>query len=36
MEEYNEDSLATGGICPSESPAGAGFFFVEKKDKSVH
>ena len=36
MEEYIEDSLATGGICPSASPAGAWFFFVEKKDKTLH
>ncbi|KAM9421437.1 uncharacterized protein ACWYII_021537 [Salvelinus alpinus] len=30
MEEYIEESLATGGVCPSASPACAGFFFVEK------
>lgn len=34
MEEYISNSLAAGLICPSSSPAGAGFFFVEKKDKS--
>lgn len=32
MENYIGDSLATGFICPSSSPAGAGFFFMEKKD----
>jgi hypothetical protein len=35
MEEYNEDSLAAGSIHCSASPAGAGFFFVEKKDKTL-
>jgi hypothetical protein len=30
-----EDYLAAGGIHPSASPAGTGFFFVEKKDKTV-
>lgn len=35
METYINDSLAAGIICPSSSPAGAGFFFVEKKDKSL-
>lgn len=33
METYIEDSLAAGFIHPSASPAGAGFFFVEKKPK---
>lgn len=35
MEEYIKSSLQTGIICPPSSPAGAGFFFVEKKDKSL-
>ena len=35
MEKYINDSLAAGLIRPSSSPAGAGFFFVEKKDKSL-
>ena len=35
MEEYIGDSLAAGIICPSSSPAGRGFFFVEKKDKTL-
>lgn len=30
METYIEHSLATGFICPSSSPAGAGFFFEER------
>ena len=32
MEEYIKDSMSAGIIRPSSSPAGAGFFFVEKKD----
>lgn len=35
METYIEDSLAAGCIHPSASPAGAGFFFVEKRDKTL-
>lgn len=35
MSTYIKDSLAAGIIRPSSSPAGAGFFFVEKKDKSL-
>ena len=35
MEAYITDSLATGLIRPSSSPLGAGFFFVEKKVKSL-
>ena len=35
MEKYIGDSLAAGIICPSSSPAGAGFFFVSKKDSSL-
>ena len=35
MEEYIEDSLVTGAVCPSASPTGAEFFFVEKKDKNL-
>eukprot|EP00063_Salmo_salar_P080830 XP_014055665.1 PREDICTED: uncharacterized protein LOC106604999 [Salmo salar] len=35
MEEYIEDSLAVGSVRPSASPAGAGFFFVGKKDKTL-
>lgn len=34
MEEYINSSLQTGIIRPSSSPVGAGFFFVEKKDKT--
>ncbi|KAL4007989.1 hypothetical protein ACER0C_001841 [Sarotherodon galilaeus] len=35
MERYITDSLASGIIRPSTSPLGAGFFFVEKKDKTL-
>lgn len=35
MKKYVSESLAAGLIRPSSSPAGAGFFFVEKKDKSL-
>ncbi|KAI3361597.1 hypothetical protein L3Q82_013737 [Scortum barcoo] len=35
MEAYINDFLAAGIIRPSSSPAGAGFFFVEKKDKTL-
>ena len=32
METYIQEALAAGHIRPSTSPAGAGFFFVDKKD----
>ena len=35
MEDYINDSLPAGIIRPSSSPAEAGFFFVQKKDKSL-
>ncbi|KAL4007327.1 hypothetical protein ACER0C_001179 [Sarotherodon galilaeus] len=35
MERYITDSLSAGLIRPSTSPLGAGFFFVQKKDKSL-
>ena len=35
METYVNDSLAAGIIRPSTSPAGAGVFFVAKKDKTL-
>lgn len=35
METYISDSLAAGIIRPSSSPVGAGFFFVERKGKSL-
>jgi len=35
LEKYISDSLASGFIRPSYSPAGAGFFFVGKKDGSL-
>uniref|UniRef100_A0A3B3I5Q0 Ty3 transposon capsid-like protein domain-containing protein n=1 Tax=Oryzias latipes TaxID=8090 RepID=A0A3B3I5Q0_ORYLA len=36
MEQYIKESLAAGIIRPSSSPLAAGFFFVEKKDKTLH
>uniref|UniRef100_A0A8C1TX85 ribonuclease H n=1 Tax=Cyprinus carpio TaxID=7962 RepID=A0A8C1TX85_CYPCA len=35
MQKYISDSLASGFIQPSSSPAGAGFFFIGKKDGSL-
>uniref|UniRef100_A0A669C7S5 Reverse transcriptase domain-containing protein n=1 Tax=Oreochromis niloticus TaxID=8128 RepID=A0A669C7S5_ORENI len=35
MEEYITDALAAGIIRSSTSPLAAGFFFVDKKDKSL-
>lgn len=35
METYINDSLAAEIIRPSSSPARAGFFFMEKKDKTL-
>ncbi len=35
LEKYLTESLASGIIVPSSSPAGAGFFFVKKKDGSL-
>ncbi len=35
MERYIHDSLVAGIIRPSSSPAGVGFFFVEKRDGSL-
>ena len=35
MEKYIGESLAAGLIRPSSSPAGAGFFFVGKKDGTL-
>lgn len=35
MKEYVDSALKAGLIRPSSSPAGAGFFFVDKKDKSL-
>uniref|UniRef100_A0A146SAR5 Gypsy retrotransposon integrase-like protein 1 n=1 Tax=Fundulus heteroclitus TaxID=8078 RepID=A0A146SAR5_FUNHE len=35
MQEYINDALRAGIIRPSSSPAGAGFFFVGKKDGSL-
>uniref|UniRef100_A0A8C7WW06 Gypsy retrotransposon integrase-like protein 1 n=1 Tax=Oryzias sinensis TaxID=183150 RepID=A0A8C7WW06_9TELE len=35
METYIHEALSSGQIRPSSSPVGAGFFFVEKKDKTL-
>ncbi len=35
LENYLTECLAAGIIVPSSSPAGAGFFFVKKKDGSL-
>lgn len=35
LETYINHSLVAGIIQPSSSPAGSGFFFVEKKDKTL-
>uniref|UniRef100_A0A8L0DMZ4 Gypsy retrotransposon integrase-like protein 1 n=1 Tax=Oncorhynchus mykiss TaxID=8022 RepID=A0A8L0DMZ4_ONCMY len=35
LEDYLSVALAAGTIVPSSSPAGAGFFFVKKKDGSL-
>ena len=35
MNVYIKESLATGIIQPSSFPVGEGFFFVEKKDKTL-
>ncbi|XP_078794519.1 uncharacterized protein LOC101163464 isoform X2 [Oryzias latipes] len=35
MENYIQEALSMGHIRPSTSPVGAGFFFVEKKDKTL-
>lgn len=32
MEEYIQEALAAGYICPSTSPTATGFFFIDKKD----
>ena len=36
METYIQESLTAGVIRPSSSPVVAGFFFVAKKDKTLH
>lgn len=35
MERYIQEAFALGQIHPSSSPAGAGFSFVQKKDKTL-
>lgn len=34
-EKHIHDSVSAGLICPSSSPRGAGFFFVDKKDQAL-
>lgn len=36
MKAYIQEELAKGFIRPSTSPASAGFFFVKKKDGTLH
>lgn len=35
IDKYISDSLAAKILCPSSSPAGAGFFYMKKKDGSL-
>ena len=35
-EDFLEENLATGKICPSNSPQVSRFFFVKKKDGKLH
>ncbi len=35
MDKYIQESIKAGLIRPSSSPAGAGFFFIKKKDDSL-
>ena len=35
LKEFIDDHLATGTICPSQSPIGAPVLFVKKKDRSL-
>ena len=36
MEDFLEENLASGKICPSNSPQASPFFFVKKKDGRLH
>ncbi|KAK3560219.1 hypothetical protein QTP86_000763, partial [Hemibagrus guttatus] len=36
MDAYIQEALSLGFIRPSTSPAGEGFFFIKKKDGSLH
>lgn len=36
MRDYIQSTLEVGIICRSSSPAGPGFFFVSKKNRSLH
>lgn len=35
LQQYINENLEKGFICPSSSPAASGIFFVEKKDKTL-
>ena len=35
-EDFLEENLALGKICPSNSPQASLFFFVKKKDRKLH
>ncbi len=36
LDDFLQENLANGRICPSKSPMGAPVFFVKKKDGSLH
>src|SRR6266436_673286 len=36
LDNFLQENLANGRICPSKSPMGAPVFFVKKKDGSLH
>src|SRR5260221_5562042 len=36
LDDFLQENLANGHICPSKSPMGAPVFFVKKKDGSLH
>ena len=35
-EDFLEENLASGKICPFNSPQASSFFFVKKKDRKLH
>src|SRR6266436_3198782 len=36
LDDFLQENLANGCICPSKSPTGAPVFFIKKKDGSLH
>src|SRR6266478_1820395 len=36
LDDFLQENLANGCVCPSKSPMGAPVFFVKKKDGSLH